>query len=406
MRKLTVVKVVLGLVLGGLCGLPLAKESWAKAPEELASAYGKFGFKLFGNLVGRRQDQNVFVSPASVAFALAMTYNGAAGATEQAMARTLEIQGLKLDELNRANARLRQALSQPDPQIKLNIANSLWLRQGLSFKPDFLKRNEEFYLAAVKVLSFADPQAPANINDWVKKETEGKITRIVGQLQPSTILFLINATYFKGKWAQPFDPARTKERPFTLLGGQVRQLPMMSQSGFYKYYRGKNFQAVSLPYGKNQRWSMKIFLPDQNSSLKEFLSQLNAANWQQWLAGFKGTPGSIVLPRFKLEYEASLKVPLTALGMGAPFDKAKADFSGLSPSPPTVYIDDVMHKTFLEVNEEGTEAAAATAVKVAATGRPAPRPVFTMVVDRPFFLAIDDSETGVQLFLGAVAEPK
>jgi len=406
MRKLTAISVVLGLVLGGLSGLTLAKESGATTPQELASAYGKFGFKLFGNLTGSNKGQNVFVSPASVAFALAMTYNGAAGDTQEAMARTLEIQGLNLEDLNRANAGLRQALSQPGPRITLNIANSLWLRQGLSFKPDFLKRNEEFYQAAVKVLNFADPRAPATINDWVKKETDGKITRIVGQLQPSAILFLINATYFKGRWARPFDPARTKERPFTLLGGQVKQLPMMSQSGSYKYYRGKNFQAVTLPYGENRRWSMKIFLPDQNSGLKEFLSQLNAANWQQWLAGFKMTNGSIALPRFKLEYEASLKAPLGALGMGTAFDEARADFSRLCAPPPRVYIDDVKHKTFLEVNEEGTKAAAVTAVGVAATGRPAPRPGFTMVVDRPFFLAIDDSETGVLLFLGAVTEPR
>jgi serpin B len=401
-RKLAIITVLTGLVLGCLAALPLAREALAEKQGEPATAYTKFGFKLFGKLIAEKE-QNVFISPASVAFALAMVYNGAAGETQQAMARTLEIQGLSLDALNQGNARLRQALGNPDPRIKLSLANSLWLQQGFAFTPGFLKCNEEFYGATLEVINFADPRSSAAINAWVAKATTGKITGIVDKIEPP--LLLINAIYFKGLWAKPFDKALTKELPFTLLDGRQKRAPMMSQAGNYQYYRGKNFQAVSLPYGEKGRFSMKIFLPDQDSSLKEFLRELNAANWQRWLADFHKTPGSIVLPRFKLEYEASLTEPLKAMGMEVAFDINKANFAHLDPTPPGVYIGEVKHKTLVEVNEEGTEAAAVTAVHMPLASM-APMQEFTMVVDRPFFVAIDDSETGVQLFLGAVVEPK
>jgi serine protease inhibitor len=402
-RQLAGVIVILVLVLGGVAVPPAARESLAETQGEITLADLKFGFKLFGKLE-ESKEENLFVSPASVAFALSMAYNGAAAETQQAMAETLEVQGLSLEEINRANGHLRQALTNPDPQIKLNIANSLWLNQGQPLKPEFLKRNEEFYGASLQSIDFRDPRAPATINAWVAKKTAGKITRIVDKIQPP--LLLINAIYFKGLWTQPFEKALTQERPFTLLNGRQKPLPMMSQSGKYQYYRGSNFQAVSLPYGEKGRMSLKIFLPDQNSSLKEFCRKLNAANWQQWLANFKMSSGSLVLPRFKLEYEASLKEPLKALGMGVAFDKQKANFGNLC-QPPGVYIDDVIHKTFVEVNEEGTEAAAVTAVKMMATAQVTPpQEVFTMIVDRAFFVALDDSETGALLFMGAIVEPK
>ena len=268
-----------------------------------------------------------------------------------------------------------------------------------------MKNNERFYGAALKVLNFKDPGAPAAINSWVAKETSGKITRIVEKIEPP--LVLINAIYFKGTWNRPFNKALTKELPFTLGSGKQKQVPMMSQSGSYMYYQGKNFQAVNLPYGGKTRFGMKIFLPEKNSSLKECFRELNAGNWRQWLASLQPTTGTITMPRFKLEYDASLKAPLKVLGMEVAFDKQKADFTNLCP-PPGAYIDDVIHKTFVEVNEEGTEAAAVTAVKMLPTAArpPSPQKTFTMVVDRPFFVAIDDSETGVLLFMGAIFEPK
>ncbi len=402
-RKLTVIIAMVGLVWGCLSGLAWAKDSLAEPKEELISAYSKFGFRLLGQL-RQNKEENLFISPASVAIALAMTYNGAAADTRQAMAGTLEFQGLSLDQINQGNANLRQALGNPDLKVKLNLANSLWLQHGFTFKPEFLKSNEKFFGASLQVLNFTDPGAPGTINAWVAKATEGKITEIVKQVQPP--LVIINAIYFKGTWTRPFNKALTQERPFTLGDGRQQPMPMMSQSGKYQYWRGQKFQAVSLPYGEKGRFNMKIFLPDQNSSLPEFLRELNAADWQQWQGKFQLTPGSIVLPRYKLAYQASLAKSLKALGMGVAFDKRQADFSNLCP-PPGVYIDDVIHKTFVEVNEEGTEAAAVTAVQMRAMARPVPpQETFTMVVDRPFFVVIDDSETGALLFMGAIFEPK
>lgn len=403
-QKLTVVMVMVGLVLAGLPGLSWSKESPAESERGLTLAYAKFGFKLLGQLRGNKEE-NLFISPASVAIALAMTYNGAAADTRQAMAGTLEFQGLSLDQINQGNARLRQALRHPDPKVKLNLANSLWLQQGFTFKPEFLKNNEKFFGASLQVLNFTDPGAPGAINAWVAKATAGKITEIVKQVQPP--LVIINAIYFKGTWTRPFNQALTRDRPFTLGNGRQKPVPMMSQSGKYQYWRGQKFQAVSLPYGEKGRFNMKIFLPDRNSSLSEFFRELNAANWEQWQGKFKLTPGSIVLPRYKLTYQASLAKALKALGMAVAFDERKANFSNLCPPPGVVYIDDVIHKTFVEVNEEGTEAAAITAVQMAMTARIVPpQETFTMVVDRPFFVAIDDSETGALLFLGAIVEPK
>ncbi len=402
-RKLTIIAMMFGFGLGCLFGLPLVKESLAQTGEDLALAQAKFGFKLFNQLM-KEKEQNLFISPASISFALAMTYNGAAAETRQAMAKTMEIQGLSPETLNLGNGRLRQALISPDPKVKLNLANSLWLNQGLAFKPEFLKNNELFYGAVLKVINFKDPGAPATINAWVAKASEGKITRIVDKIEPP--LVLINAIYFKGTWNRPFNKALTKELPFTLGSGMQKQVPMMSQSGSYMYYQGKNFQAVNLPYGGKTRFGMKVFLPAQNSSLEEFFRELNAGNWRQWQAALQPTLGTITLPRFKLEYDTSLKAPLKALGMEVAFDKQKADFTNLCP-PPSAYIDDVIHKTFVEVNEEGTEAAAATVVKMLVGAAPSrPQKTFTMLVDRPFFVVIDDSETGALLFMGAIVEPK
>jgi serine protease inhibitor len=398
MRKLTAITVVLGLVLSALSGLPLAKESWAKAPEELASDYGKFGFKLFGNLVRRKQDQNVFVSPASVASALAMAGDGAAGETREAMARALELGSLSKEEVNRANAALRKALLEADGEVDLTIGNSLWARKGAPLKADYIKRAQEYYGAEVRSLDFADAKAASVINDWVSKATRGKIPQAFKSISPNAAAILMNAVYFKGKWAEPFKKELTKDGPFYLPDGKIRTVPMMAKGGRFAYLKGEKFQAVSLPYGKG-RFTLLLFLPDKSSSLPEFYLHLTGASWQQWLSQFQTKMGSVAMPRFKLRFEAELNPVLSALGMGPAFS-SKADFSGIAAN---LFLSQVIHQSFVEVNEEGTEAAAVTKI-TAATGRP-PKDRFAMVVDRPFFFAICDRQTGALLFLGSVADP-
>ena len=368
----------------------------------------KFGFKLFSELVKQNPGKNIFISSASVTLALTMIYNGARGETQQALMATLEIEELSLSEVNQANAALTTALTHLDPKVELVIANSLWVKQGLAFKPEFLQSNRDFYQAEVTELDFNDVRAVSIMNNWVSRQTRGKINEIINSVDPLATLFLLNAIYFKGIWSVPFDQAKTREDIFTTIEGRQKKHPLMSQSGrSYSYYRGQNFQAVSLPYGRGDI-TMFIFLPDQSSSLIEFQQSLTAETWANWMSQFKQSEGQLVLPRFKVEYEADLNTALAALGMQIAFDQARADFTDIcaSPSVPNIYIDRVKHKTFVEVNEEGTEAAAVTSIGVMAAGLlSVPKP-FTMIVNRPFFCAIRENKTGAVLFMGSIVDPE
>jgi serine protease inhibitor len=368
----------------------------------LVDANTKFGFKLFQEVLKQDSNKNVFVSPTSIAIALSMTYNGASGETQQAMAKALELQGISLPDINQANETLKASLEKADPDVQLSIANSLWAKQGIPFKPEFLQSNQQFYKAKVTELNFSSPDATKTINGWVKENTRGKIDQIINQIQPDDLLFLINAVYFKGNWTKQFDKSQTTERPFYLSNGTQKQHPMMSQSGKYRYYENETLQAVSLPYGKG-RLSLYVFLPKKNTNLKAFEQQLSLENWQQWMNQFQMRSGSIQLPRFKFDYDIQLNNALKALGMETAFSN-QANFSNMTSA--SVAIDQVKHKTFVEVNEEGTEAAAATSVGMVLTSAPMPQDPFQMVVDRPFFCAIRDNETGTILFMGSIQEPK
>jgi len=365
--------------------------------DRLVAANTKFGFKLFSEIAKQDAGKNVFISPFSVAAALAMTYNGACGKTQQAMAHALELQEMSLDEINQANAALRQILEGLDPQVRLAIANSLWLKHGETLKPEFVQRGRSFYDA--EVANFGSADAPV-INGWVSRKTQDKIKELVTDPEVAlAFLMLINAVYFKGNWTAQFDKAQTQEGEFTLLNGSRKKHPMMSQSGSYRYCRGKGFQAISLPYG-NEKISMYIFLPNQDSSLDEFQKSLTAENWEGWMPRFHGMQGNVVLPRLKVEYAVELNDALKALGMGIAFD-VRADFAEMTPPP--AFISKVKHKTFLQVNEEGAEAAAATVVEMAKSWPPQ---TFSIIVDRPFFCAIRDNGTGTLLFMGSIVDPQ
>jgi serpin B len=340
-----------------------------------------------------------------VALALALAYNGARGETARAIARTLDLGDSGLDALNRANAALVESLRALDPHVALAIANSLWARQDINFAPDFLRRSQDFYRAEITALDFGAAGAVAAINEWVARNTAGKIETIVDQIDRSAVLFLINAIYFKGRWAKPFDPRRTREMPFMLAGGRQKQHPMMAQTGKFDYYALPGFQAISLPYGAG-RASMYIFLPEQRSSLRAFRRELTHKSWESWLRHFRPTEGTIMLPRFKLAYQATLNDTLKALGMGIAFDQRRADFGAMfADGKPGASIDEVKHKTFVEVNEEGTEAAAVTSIGMIRLTM-APQRSFSMVVDRPFFCAIRDNQTGALLFMSAIVDPE
>jgi serpin B len=326
-----------------------------------------------------------------------MTYNGAAGETQQAMAKTLELEGMSLQEVNQSSAGLRKTLETLDPKVELTIANSIWARQGVPFKPDFLERNRQFFGAKITLLNFGDPQAPALINQWVNTNTKGKIEKIIEQIDSQVVMLLINAIYFKGQWQAKFDKSKTQDGVFHLPDGRQKQVPMMFQEGVYPYFRGEDFEAVRLAYGEGQV-SMTIFLPSSSSSLDAFMGRLNAENWESWIVRFREAKENIqiMMPRFKLAYEATLNDALKMLGMEIAFDGSRANFEGMGGG---LWISEVKHKSIVEVNEEGTEAAAVTGVVVIDSVPP------LFLVDHPFFFAIRDDRTGTVLFMGTVIEP-
>lgn len=374
--------------------------------ERMHAATSRFAFKLYDQILKQGTGKNTFLSPASVMLALAMTYNGADGTTREAMARALEIEGMSLDDANRAFADLKSALNSTDPKVQLKIANSLWARNGFTLKPAFTKRNKDFFEAEIASLNFADPEAPKTINSWVSRNTEGKIEKILDQIDPDVVLFLINAIYFKGQWQFAFKKENTKPDVFRLSGGERKDVAMMSQSGSYFYYKGKDFQSVALPYGTGGV-SMYVFLPDEQTGLDQFERNLTSENWDLWMKSHQPTPGDLMLPRFKLEWELTLNDALKALGMEEAFDPQRANFSQIADLNPTarLFISKVTHKALAEVNEEGTVAAAVTSVAVGIASAQPPREKFVMKVDRPFFFAIRDNRTGVVLFMGSVANP-
>jgi serpin B len=364
---------------------------------KLVDANTDFAFRLYRELL-QAEGENKFFSPASVAFALSMTYNGAAGETREGMAQALGIEALTLEELNRANADLRTILQNPEEKVKTNIANSLWADNNALLVEDFVQRNSEFYEATVETLDLADPSAPDTINNWVERETQGKIKDLIEALDPDSQLVLVNAIYFKGDWSTPFKEEATMEDTFNLADGKTKTVPMMYKQEELGTYAGEGFKAIRLPYGQ-ERFSMYVFVPDKG--LDQFYQKLTAENWQQWMSSFEKKEAEIYLPRFKAEFKTGLNNALINLGMGHAFS-GNADFSGMTPGGGWC-IDEVIHQAAIEVNEKGTEAAAATGVVMKAVSLPQ---YFTVRADKPFFFAIRDDVTGTILFMGEVNNPQ
>lgn len=365
--------------------------------DSIVQADNCFAFRLF-HALDRDGGQNTLISPSSIAFALAMTYNGAGGQTQKAMQHALGLDGLTLAEVNEGNAALRSAIVQPARGVELSDGNAIWVNRRYAFDPDFVERVHTFYGGEAAALDFRDPASAEHINGWVAQATHDKITRMItaSELAKSDAV-LMNAVYFRGAWKTPFDRAHTHEAPFHGPGGDTT-VPMMADEVTAPYAEVGGVQLASLPYGDGAA-SMVIALPASESSLAALLAKLDEKTWAGWLRALRDTRVDLSLPRFKLEYEAELVPPLASLGMAEAFG-LDADFGpmGLSGS----FISNVKHKAVMEVNEEGTEAAAATAVMMARGISRNPR----MVVDRPFFCAIRDNRTGAILFMGAVNDPE
>lgn len=372
--------------------------------KKIVPASNGLGFTWFSE-AQPNDEGNIFISPISLFMALSMVFNGSDGGTKEEIARVLQVDGMEAAELNQANASLMNLLHKQSSQVQLNVANSIWLNKNYHFQTDFSKNNKNYFSAKIQEIDILDPQSPKTINRWVKDQTNGKIEEIVeSPLDSDLVAILINAIYFKGNWQYEFDPNLTEERPFYLQNGTSKDIPFMSLHEKLAYMENEIFQAVSLPYGKNNHeMSMEIFLPRENIGLEELKKLLTQENWRKWNSQFNEKEGSVLLPKFQLEYEASLKETLKKLGMNTAFEKG-ANFSKMIQEDDPIWISQVKQKTFLDINEKGTEAAAATSAEMVTESFNTDGP-FHMEINRPFVITITENKSQTILFIGAIANP-
>jgi serine protease inhibitor len=363
----------------------------------LVAGGNAFAFELLREATRTlRPDSNSFLSPLSASMALGMALNGASGQTLDDMQAALRLAGMTEVELNQGYRGLIPLLRALDPRTEMRIANSMWARQGLAIKQTFVDAGRTYFDAEVRSLDFASPEAAKAINQWVSTKTNERIPTLLDQIGGDEVLFLINAIYFKGKWRERFDPKDTHDGPFHGADGRNRTTPLMRQEKTLRYDETSEYQAVDLLYG-NGAFAMTVLLPKPKQTPSELLARLNPADWKALTERFHDAEVNLTLPRFRLEYTRRLNEDLKAMGMGVAFYPERADFSRIADVRPNLYLSRVNQKTFVEVNEEGTEAAAATDVGVALASAPQ---VFEMKVDRPFVFAIRERLSGTVLFLG------
>lgn len=378
-------------------------------PDALAVAEGnrRFALDLYAKL-RTEQAGNLFFSPSSLSTALAMTYGGARGETASQMAGSLHFT-LPGDRLHAAFAALNDVWNSPEEAAgyRLRVANRLWGQSGLEFRQEFLALTRERYGAELARVDFAGDTERARlmINRWVDEQTEGKILDLVpaGALDALARLVLTNAVYFKGDWARPFDRGATADTPFFLGAGAQVDVPLMSRQDDLRYWAGDGLKALEMPYGPGDL-SMVVLLPDEVDGLPALEGKLSAENLARWLSALRRRKVVVHLPRFRMTSQFLLNAPLEALGIRAAFSRAEADFSGMAERG-GLSLGAVLHKAFVDVNEEGTEAAAATAVVMRATLARMPEPPATFRADHPFLFLIRDNRTDSLLFLGRLVDP-
>ncbi len=371
--------------------------------QQLAEADNQFGLKLFRAVSETEPGENVFISPLSVSMALGMTLNGARGETRAAMEETLELSGLSQEEINTAYRSLIDLLRGLDPRVTFTIANSIWYRQNFDVRQAFIETSKEYFDAEVAALDFGSPEALDAINGWVSENTQGKIDRIVQDIPPNVVMYLINAIYFKGTWQYQFDEEKTRQASFTRPDGSEVTVDMMTlEEPTLAYYRDEQVTAVELPYG-DSLYAMTILLPNRDGNVDFLAAHPDADRWSEITSGLRSRElSALEMPRFTLEYKKELNDVLKALGMEIAFDKRRANFGGINETlARKLYIDEVMHKTFIEVDEAGTEAAAATSVSIGFTSVGPP----TVRIDRPFVFVIREHHSGTILFIGKLTDP-
>lgn len=393
------------LALAFLWGFPMLAQAQKLDPDvtTLVQANDEFALRLYQQIAAK--DGNLFFSPYSISNALAMTYAGARGNTAAEMKTTLRF-NLAADRLPPAFGKLIAQLDgdgKPRP-FQLTVANRLWGQKDYGFLPEFTKIGQDYYRAGLEEVDFinASEAARKTINAWVEQQTKDKIKDLIGPgvLNDQTRLVLTNAIYFKAPWLSPFRPEATKPEPFHLANGSSIRTPMMHANQRLQFAAHETFTMLQLPYeGHGQ--SMLVLLPNKKDGLGTLEKQLNAETLAKWLEKLSTHEVDVKLPKFKVTAAIKLNDTLKEMGMKDAFVFGKADFSGMATRE-KLYISAVLHKAFVDVNEAGTEAAAATAVVIAARSEPPPA---TFHADHPFVFLIRDNATGSILFAGRLADP-
>ena len=360
-----------------------------------------FTFDLLRAVRKHSTDANVFISPLSVSMALNMTLNGAAGTTADEMRTALRESGYSTADINAYSRELREALLRADPKTTIGIANSIWYHQGATVKAPFIEANRTYYDAEVQALDFSSPSATATINGWCAQKTHNKIKEIVKQVDPTTFMYLINAVYFKGAWTTRFEKKNTRNMIFRRADGSTQTVQMMNLMDTFRYASSNVCDYLEMDYG-NHAFSMVIMLPKDGKTTRDVIAMMDGKKWADAMQSLTLKEIRVLLPRFKAECEYPMHEHiLPDMGMKLPFNSELADLSGIADISAfgRLFISSVIHKTFVQVDEEGTEASGVTNVGVMPTGESS-----FFIVDRPFLFVIREKSTGVILFIGEIGE--
>lgn len=371
--------------------------------QQIVDSDNEFGLEIFKKVnEDLEPGKNLMISPLSISLALAMAYNGADGDTKSQMETMLHKAGLSPDQINQSYKSLVEALQSHDPKVELSIADAIFYRETFSVKPGFINTNQTYYDAEVEALDFSNATATLDrVNGWVQDKTKDKIESIIDQVSPDDVMYLVNAIYFNGEWTYQFEKDNTQNMPFYSENGEELQVPtMMLGETTLRHANTDKFALLELPYG-GKKYSMLIFLPHDDFTTDDVIQNMNQANLKSWLSSLQDRDLEVRLPKFEFSYEKSLNNNLQALGMTDAFVPSRSDFSGIADVD-DLYISEVKHKSFIKVDEEGTEAAAVTGVGFAITSIQ-PKSVFQ--VDHPFVFAIREKDTNALLFMGKVNNP-
>jgi serpin B len=382
----------------------VATVSLRDLPAEIARSKRDFSFRLFQQCNRTTPNQNLFLSPLSAHVALGMALNGADQNTAQEMRQTLGFTNVSLEQANLGYASALKELPKVDPDVELTLANSAWVSHRLRPNLEYMQTLGRYFGAKAAVVDFGIPSTKVVINDWVKEKTKGRIPELLASTSRSDILMLINTVYFKANWTTQFDKNRTRTLPFYPEGGiSPKNIPMMRSipAAQVSFLRRSDYAAVELPYA-NGKFAITLLLPAEGISANNLLQRLNQAEWDSIRQNLRPNNIDLTLPKVKIESEILMNDPLKTMGMPEAFDGLNADFRKITGGNPDLYISVVLQKTFLQMDEDGSEAAAATLVRFS---RSLATPTHTLVFNRPFLLVIHEKESGLILFMGKVMDP-